>query len=397
VGAQTEESAPPRPDERSTIALGILADPDLPAVIARNLVDELPEVFARHVSNDVNWRIATVTETRLDQAGSGVEIIDLARKWKLKEGWDLVICLTDLPLRIDGRPVVADASASHGVALISIPALGPAGVQRRVRKTIVRLVDGLMGERLGRDRTDRRRRRRVGRRLVELAGPLEHVSATETGRIRYSAAVIRGNLRLLAGMVRTNRPWRLMTHMSKALAFVAGTAAVTIANSSMWQVSDALGWPRRILLMVVAITVLVTWLIVAHDLWERASDARGREQAVLFNAATVITLLLGVLWLFFLLMAACLIGAVVVIDDSVLEKNLGHPVDLASYGVLAWLVSSLATLGAALGSGLESDETVRVAAYGYHPDEDADDDPGAGDDGDGDDEDENGDGGDGDS
>jgi hypothetical protein len=178
VGAQTEESAPPRPDERSTITLGILADPDLPAVIARNLVDELPEVLARQVSNDVNWRIATVTETRLDQAGSGVEIIDLARKWKLKEGWDLVICLTDLPLRIDGRPVVAEASASHGVALISIPALGPAGVHRRVRKTIVRLVDGLMGERLGRDRTDRRRRRRVGRRLVELAGPLEHVSAT---------------------------------------------------------------------------------------------------------------------------------------------------------------------------------------------------------------------------
>ena len=120
----------------------------------------------------------------------------------------------------------------------------------------------------------------------------------------------------------------------------------------------------------------MTWLIVAHDLWERASDARGREQAVLFNAATVITLLLGVLWLYLLLIAACFTGAVVVIDDSVLEKNLGHPVDVASYGVLAWLVASLATLGAALGSGLESDETVRVAAYGYHPDEDADDHPG---------------------
>ena len=190
MGAQTEESAPPRPDARSTITLGILADPDLPAVTAHNLVDELPEVLARHVSNDVNWRIATVTETRLDHAGSGVEIIDLARKCKLKEGWDLVICLTDLPLRIDGRPVMADASASHGVALISIPALGPTGIQRRVRNTIVRL--GLMGERLGRDRTDRGRRRRVGRRLVELAGPLEHVSAIATGRIRYSAAVIRG-------------------------------------------------------------------------------------------------------------------------------------------------------------------------------------------------------------
>ena len=30
--------------------------------------------------------------------------------------------------------------------------------------------------------------------------------------------------------------------------------------------------------MVVAITVLVTWLIVAHDLWEHALDARGRNR-----------------------------------------------------------------------------------------------------------------------
>jgi hypothetical protein len=390
VGVQIEPDATSRPDGRSTITLGILADPDVPAAIARDLVDELPQVLARHVCDRVAWKVATVTETRLDQAGSGVEIIDLARKRKLKEGWDLVICLTDLPLRIEGRPVVADASASHGVGLISIPALGPTGVQRRVRETIARLVDGLMGERLGRDRKDRGRRRRVGRRLVELAGPLETVGAAETGRIRYSAAVIRGNLRLLAGMVRTNRPWRLMTPMSKALAFVAGTAAVTIANSSMWQVSDALGWPRRILLMVVAITVLVTWLIVAHDLWERANTARGREQAVLFNAATVFTLLLGVLWLYFLLIAACFLGAVVVIDDSVLEQNLDHAADLSNYVVLAWLVSSLATLGAALGSGLESDETVRVAAYGYHPDTDTDTDDDAG----LDDNDDDGDGGD---
>ncbi len=86
MGAQTEESAPPRPDERGTITLGMLADPDLPAAIARNLVDELPDVLARHVSNDVDWRIDTVTETRLDHAASGVEIIDLARKWKLNEG-----------------------------------------------------------------------------------------------------------------------------------------------------------------------------------------------------------------------------------------------------------------------------------------------------------------------
>jgi len=49
----------------------------------------------------------------------------------------------------------------------------------------------------------------------------------------------------------------------------------------------------------------------------------------------------------------------------VLKGTLGHPVDFGDYARLAWFVSSLATVGGALGAGLESDIAVREAAYRY--------------------------------
>lgn len=45
-------------------------------------------------------------------------------------------------------------------------------------------------------------------------------------------------------------------------------------------------------------------------------------------------------------------------------ENIGHPVDVPTLLRMAWLVAAIATLGGALGSGMEDDEAVKEAAYG---------------------------------
>jgi hypothetical protein len=287
-----------------------------------------------------------------------------------REGWHLAVCVTDLPLRNGRRPVIADASAMHGVAILSLPALGAARLRRRALATVLQLLDGLVAERLvaAGERGDRRRRSRVDRRLADLAAVPD---APQGENLHFVTGVLSGNLRLLLGMVAANRPWRLAVGLSRALVTAVGAAAFSLVTSDIWRLADNLGAVRLAGLTVISVGATVVTLIVAHELWEHGNDGLRREQAVLFNAATTITVVLGVLVLYAALFVIALAGAWLVLANGPLTKALGHPANPSDYFQLAWFVSSLSMVAGALGGGLESDETVRQAAYGYHPDPDA--------------------------
>ena len=347
--------------------LGLLAAPGLPTEIAEELAADLPALLAEHVTDAVSWRVPVLTEPEATHLTSGVDAIDLGRERMLRHGWDLAVCVTDAPLRIGRRPIVADASATHGVALISLPALGAMQTRRRARDAVIRLVDGLVGESLETGHGVAGRRVRVGRRLAELAAPIRAVEAPDVDDVdlRFVAAVARGNLRLLTGMIRANRPWRLIVRLSRALAAAAAAVALALVTSDLWKLSDALDWIRLLALMVLSVGATVLWLIVSHRLWERPRERASREQTVLFNVATTLTLLLGAAFLYAALFAMTFLGAALVIDSGVMAQALGHDAGIGDYAALAWMASSLGTIAGGLGAGLESDEAVREAAYGY--------------------------------
>jgi hypothetical protein len=370
VSAQLGEEA--ATDGLDVLRLGLVAAPGLPAELAEELAAELPALLADRVSDRVRWEVETAVDPRAaDPARGGVEAIETCRERLVEEGWSLAVCLTDLPLRIGRRPVVADASATHGVALVSLPALGALHLRRRAGEAIAELLGGLVGVRMGGapDAEEQRaRRRHAGRRLTELAAPVRRVVPEDDDvDLRYVAAVVRGNLRLLSGMVRANQPWRLIVGLSRALAAAVGAVAFAVVTSDIWRLADALGWARLAVLTVVSIAVTVVSLIVAHDLWERPGDPAARERAVLFNVATAATVTLGIVSLYAGLFALTLAAAGLVLTSGVLSDALGHHAGLGDYVELAWMVSSLATVGGALGAGLESDAAVRQAAYGYRP------------------------------
>jgi hypothetical protein len=185
--------------------------------------------------------------------------------------------------------------------------------------------------------------------------------ATDNGRLLLPALL--GHLRLLLGMVRANRPWRLTGRLSGALVAAFAVGAYGVVTSDIWRLSGAMGWWRLAVACALAILVTVFAVIAVHGLWERAPDPRVRDQVVLFNIATTATVVLGILALYVALFAFVLASAALVIPAGLLERAVGHASGARDYATVAWFTASFATVAGGLGAALESDEAVREAAY----------------------------------
>ena len=81
------------------------------------------------------------------------------------------------------------------------------------------------------------------------------------------------------------------------------------------------------------------------------------------------TLTAGVLICYLALYVVNLLWALFVLDPSVMGGQLPEPLGYGDLFVLAWFVASAATVGGGLGSGLESDEAIRAAAYSKREEE----------------------------
>ncbi|WP_244325830.1 hypothetical protein [Pseudonocardia alni] len=342
------------PQRGRRVRVGLLADPGAPTDLASWLVRDLPAVLAEQVDEAIEWVVSTETrEVPLDERGR-VPLESLAREQRERQEWDLVIVVTDLPRRTGARPVATVVSDRTSSGLVSLPGLGALGVRRRARGAVVQLVRALSG-----DARHARGRRPVG---IPRWSPLRLVEGEAEAHLALVG--LRGRLRLLAGMVRDNRPWRLVPYLSTATAAAAATGAYAIVTTTFWTMATSLSPLRLLLISVVAIVAMSTWLITYNHLWDRPPDQDARAEAVLYKAATAITMIIGVTCMYVLLYLAGLLAALALIDPGYFSAQLQRPISIGTYLKLVWLASSVGIVAGALGSSLESEEAVRNATYG---------------------------------
>jgi hypothetical protein len=336
-----------------TVVIGLLADPGAPAKLAEQLAEELPGVLGGRAAGDHRWDVRVEVHRLPPPSPGHGRLLDAVRPRMRDRGWTVAVCLTDSPMR-DGRvPLVADLVGADRVVVVSVPAFGGVSVRRRVREVVAALVDAS-----GTDGTS------GGGPARALEGSFRRVEPDEDAvDVRILAG--RGRLRLLGGMVRDNRPWRLVFGLTGALAAALATGAYVVVTSSIWQLADRLGPVRLVVAMVFAVAAMVAWLILDHHLWERPSEVVTREEARLFNASTVITLVLGVGCLYAGMFVVIVLAEGFLIDPAYFESTLEHPVGWGDYLGIAWFATSLALVAGALGSGFESEDDVRQAAYSF--------------------------------
>jgi hypothetical protein len=319
------------------IHVGLLADPASPTEIARRLTDLHPPDGGRRDA----WDIKVVSEPFT----IGCEDVDTALKRlgdaARQQEWDLVVGLTELPLRDDdGRYLLVRTDPQGRSAVLSLPALGGLRMHARARHAVRVLVGG----------------------MTDPSAQVEH---------RVPLSRLGGRWRLLIGMVLANRPWLLVLGLKSALVAALATGAVATINSTVWLLASSLSWWRLVVATIASVACLVAWIVVDGGLWDRPDDKspEARERSRLYNASTLVTLTTGVLICYLALYVVNLVWALFILDPAVMGGNLHASLGYRDLFVLTWFVASAATVGGALGTGLESDEAIRAATYSKREEE----------------------------
>lgn len=331
---RTDEQDDPR-DEQSVEAregegprvLGIVADPDMPTQVGTRLAAQLTDWLNDNAGGE--WTIEVISAPLTAGVSEHETLLQNMESHRAQRGWTYAICLTDLPVLLRHRPLIAGVHPPRRVALVSLPALGGLQPYRRMRQMLIQVLEEFQHD--GEQAIAASSNHRLYSWLTNALAPVHRTTSSTDKGLLYTANRVSGWLRLLTGMVRTNRPWRLIFGLSSALVAAIATSAFGLSSSTIWQLADTLPAARQVGAALLSIALLVFWLIAAHGLWERRSSTGASRLRLLYNSSTAVTLSIGVACLYLGLFLVNLAVAAYLVPAQVLSSTLQHPEYISTY------------------------------------------------------------------
>ena len=260
------------------------------------------------------------------------DLLAAGRELLLHDDLDVVVLLTSRRLELHDEEVTAHASPLQQVVV-----LHGGGVEEAA---------ALVGEMLELEGTS------------DDAEVLSRLSAPSSSRA--SLRDLLGHAPLVVRVVGAARPWLLFRHLTRTLTGAAAAAAVAVITPDFWMLADRMGAGRLVGLTVLGLVAAVAVIVLGGNLRERG---RGRSVRV-HNAAVWISVVLGVLALYGVLLVGGLALALLVLPWSLVASTVGHAVGWGTLVRIGVLISTGALVGSVLGAGLEDDAELHEALFG---------------------------------
>ncbi len=124
---------------RQKIVVGLVADPGTSTDLAEELCEQLPEQLATHVEGGVTWSVELASHMLYLDDSNQPTILDDGKTLQ-DRGWDMMVALTELPLRRNGEPLIFEVNIAERTAWVSIPAPGGLRLSALLCNTVVAVV-----------------------------------------------------------------------------------------------------------------------------------------------------------------------------------------------------------------------------------------------------------------
>ncbi|RJN32496.1 hypothetical protein [Nesterenkonia natronophila] len=277
--------------------------------------------------------------------------LDEVKKWAQEDEADLTVVVTEIPRMAGRRPKRSELHFADSLGVISLPALGPFRLRKCLRRELRICFDAL------RNGSTEDVQRHTG-----LTARVENQKGGDTV-FTTAPRFVPARTWTTLGMVANNEPLWSLPKLSAVFSAAAATGAFGVFFSTIWEMATFLPEWRLAAVSAIAVVVMVSWLILANRLWDRPGPG-GKREAFMYNASTVISLLVSVGILYLMLFVAILLVGLLLIDPEFLGDTIGEEAALGSYVDIAWLSASMGTVAGAIGSNFDDDADLRNLTQG---------------------------------